>query len=197
MSVELDNSNVSKVLGQIVDYPDQYDPSILVREPRQSNRKHLDISDDSPPFIGADVWNAYEISCLTKSGLPVAAIAKIVYPCTNKYIVESKSIKLYFNSYNMSRFGDTREEALREIGDRASADLSDLLDTNVVVCLFTPTESRELARSHIFDPNVYTTLEDDDNLVNDMVFDTYSETPIYLNLHKTVIKLNSFIIVVY
>ena len=65
MSVTLDNSNVSKVLGQVVDYPDQYDPSILVREPRQSNRKHLGISDDEPPFVGYDIWNAYEISCLT------------------------------------------------------------------------------------------------------------------------------------
>ena len=75
MSVELDNSNVSKVLGKTVDYPDQYDPSILVREPRQSNRKHLQILDDDLPFVGADVWNAYEISCLTEKGLPVAAIA--------------------------------------------------------------------------------------------------------------------------
>ena len=185
MSIEPDNTNVSKVLGKVVDYPDQYDPTILVREPRQSNRIHLDISDDDPPFVGADVWNAYEISCLTTKGLPVAAIAKIVYPCTNKYIVESKSIKLYFNSYNMSRFGNTREEALQEIGNRASADLSDLLETNVVVCLFTPTEARTLATNDIFNPAKYITLEDDDKLVENLEFNTYSETPDLLRATST------------
>ena len=49
-TAQLDNSNVSKVLGKTVDYPDQYDPSILVREPRQSNRDHLDLNDDNLPF---------------------------------------------------------------------------------------------------------------------------------------------------
>jgi len=177
MSVELDNSNVSKVLGQVVDYPDQYDPSILVREPRQSNRKHLDINDDDLPFVGADVWNAYEISCLTQTGLPVTAIAKIVYPASSKYIVESKSIKLYFNSYNMSRFGKTQQEALDEIGERSAQDLSDLLETNVVVNLFTPTQARDYATSHIFNPKKYITLEDIPDVVNNLSFDQYSESP--------------------
>jgi 7-cyano-7-deazaguanine reductase len=67
---EIDNTNVSKVLGKIVDYPNQYDKSILVREPRQSNRTHLHIEDDNLPFIGFDVWNAYEVSALTGNGLP-------------------------------------------------------------------------------------------------------------------------------
>lgn len=177
MSVQLDNTNVSKVLGKVVDYPDQYDPSILVREPRQSNRRHLQIHDDDLPFVGADVWNAYEISCLTEKGLPVAAIAKIVYPCSNEYIVESKSIKLYFNSYNMSRFGQTPDEALRVIGERASNDLSDLLETNVVISLYTPTEARENATRDIFDPKKYITLEDQSNVVDDLSFEKYTETP--------------------
>ena len=49
-TTQLDNSNVSKVLGKTVDYPDQYDPSILVREPRQGNRAHLDLPDDEIPY---------------------------------------------------------------------------------------------------------------------------------------------------
>ena len=175
MSVTLDNSNVSKVLGQVVDYPDQYDSSILVREPRQSNRKHLQINDNNLPFVGADVWNAYEISCLTKKGLPVTAIAKIIYSCDNTYIVESKSIKLYFNSYNMTRLGETPEEALRLLGERASEDLSNLLETNVIVSLFTPTEAREHSTAHIFNPNDYITLEDQNNVINDVTFDVYTE----------------------
>ena len=90
MNTELDNSNISKHLGKITGYISTYEPSLLVREPRANNRKHLDISDDNPPFCGYDIWNAYEVSCLTNEGMPVAAIAKIVYPATNKYIVESK-----------------------------------------------------------------------------------------------------------
>ena len=93
---QLDNSNVSKLLGKTVDYPDQYDHTILVREPRQSNRTHLDLNSNSLPFCGYDIWNAYEVSCVTEKGLPVTGVAKIVYPCDNEYIVESKSLKLYF-----------------------------------------------------------------------------------------------------
>jgi len=90
---KLDNKNVSKHLGQTSEYKSTYDPSLLVREPRQSNRTHLGIKDDNLPFIGNDTWNAYEISALTNEGLPVVGVAKIVYPCSSKYIFESKSIK--------------------------------------------------------------------------------------------------------
>ena len=174
-TTQLDNSNISKVLGKTVDYPDQYDPSILVREPRQSNRAHLQIRDKDLPFVGADIWNAYEISCLTERGLPVAAIGKIVYPCSNKYIVESKSLKLYLNSYNMSRFGNTAEDALNIIGDKISTDLSNLLETNVAVSLYTPTEARNYAVPHIFNHGEYITLEDHSNVVDNLEFDQYTE----------------------
>tara|TARA_Y100000310_G_scaffold345541_1_gene466263 strand:+ start:390 stop:1304 length:915 start_codon:yes stop_codon:yes gene_type:complete len=177
MSVQLDNTNVSKVLGKTVDYPDQYDSSILVREPRKSNRQHLKIRDDDLPFVGADVWNAYEVSCLTKKGLPVVAIAKIVYPASNSYIVESKSIKLYLNSFNMTRLGNTVEEALSIIGEKISADLSNLLETNVAVGLFTPTEAREHSTKYIFDPKQYITLEDQPNVVDNNEFEHYTESP--------------------
>ena len=73
------NEDISKVLGQTVSYPDQYDPRILVREPRQRNRTYLDIQDDKLPFFGFDTWNAYEVSAITKRGIPISGIAKIVY----------------------------------------------------------------------------------------------------------------------
>lgn len=188
-TAQLDNSNISSVLGKTVDYPDQYDSSILVREPRRGNRVHLQIHDDDPPFVGADIWNAYEVSCLTLKGLPVTAIAKIVYPCTNEYIVESKSLKLYLNSYNMTRLGETLDEALNIIGERIADDLSELLKTNVVVGIFTPTEAREGATNAIFNSKQYITLEDQDNVVNGLEFDTYTETPSLLtatqNPHQT------------
>lgn len=131
MNITLDNSNISKHLGKVTGYKATYDPSLLVREPRQNNRKHLGISDDKPPFFGYDIWNAYEVSCLTQGGMPIAAIAKIVYPATNKYIVESKSIKLYMNSFNMEVFEGNMHHVLKQLENKIADDLSVLLETNV------------------------------------------------------------------
>lgn len=133
---ELDNSNINVHLGKASEYKSQYDPSLLVREPRQSNRTHLGIQDDNLPFVGYDTWNGYEISGLTNNGLPVTGVAKIVYPCDSKYIVESKSIKLYFNSFNMTKLGSTSDEVLYQIEKKAAEDLSKLLETNVSVTIF-------------------------------------------------------------
>lgn len=137
---ELDNSNIAVHLGAISKYKSSYDPSLLVREPRQSNRTHLGLQDDDLPFEGGDTWNAYEVSGLTDHGLPVAGVGKIYYPCDGKYIVESKSIKLYFNSFNMTKLGDTSEDVRKEIARRASVDLSKLLEVNVEVKIFSNSE---------------------------------------------------------
>ena len=130
---ELDNSRISKHLGQTSQYKSQYDPDLLVREPRSSNREYLNIFDDDLPFVGFDTWNAYECSFLLNNGAPVTGIVKCIYPCSSKYIVESKSIKLYFNSYNMTKMGENREDAIALFEKDASTDLSELLETNVVV----------------------------------------------------------------
>jgi len=182
---KLDNKTVSKHLGQTSEYKTTYDPSLLVREPRQSNRTHLGIKDNDLPFHGNDTWNAYEISALTNNGLPVVGIAKIVYPCDSEYIVESKSIKLYFNSFNMTKLGDTAEDVLDEIGKMAAGDLSALLETKVLVRVHS--NARALGEINIFTakeewmhsenctPN-YITLEDE-YPVEDIKFFVYTETP--------------------
>ena len=159
---QLDNSNISKVLGRTVNYPDQYDPSILVREPRHGNRKHLDLDDNNLPFCGYDIWNAYEVSCLTNKGFTVTGIAKIVYPCDNKYIVESKSLKLYFNSFNMTKLGDDSQQARALIESDASADLSELLETDVAVSVFDPSDvtKHQISNKGQYFYGTYSTLED-------------------------------------
>ena len=172
-TAQLDNSNVSKVLGKTVDYPDQYDSSILVREPRQNNRDHLGINDDNLPFCGYDIWNAYEVSCLTNKGFPVTGIAKIVYPCDNRYIVESKSLKLYFNSFNMTQLGETSNEARAHIKERVEADLSNLLETNVLVSIFPP---HEIGPVNPYFNTGYDTLETRSGS-DDLFFNIYNETP--------------------
>jgi len=130
---ELDNSRISKHLGQTSQYKSQYDPNLLVKEPRSNNREYLNIFDDDLPFVGSDTWNAYECSFLLDNGCPVTGVVKCVYPCSSKYIVESKSIKLYFNSYNMTRMAAERAVAISSFEKTASRDLSELLETDVRV----------------------------------------------------------------
>jgi 7-cyano-7-deazaguanine reductase len=173
----LDNSNISVHLGKTSEYKSQYDASLLVREPRSNNRKHLDISDDNIPFYGNDTWNAYEISALTHNGLPVAGIGKIVYPCSSKYIVESKSIKLYFNSFNMTKLAKTADEVRDAIAAHASRDLSQLLETDVQVKVFSNYEAicEQTSAVDEYMIDEYETLEniyDDDGEVT-----VYQETP--------------------
>ena len=188
---KLDNSNISKHLGQSSQYKSTYDPSLLVREPRQSNRTHLNIQDEDLPFVGNDTWNAYEVSGLTDTGLPVTGVAKIVYPCSNKYIVESKSIKLYFNSFNMTKLGETSNEVREVIARRASADLSKLLETDVRVNVFSNAYILEDAECAINEwghdvvkhkKAAYVTLEEV-YPVEGVEFSVYTETP---NLLKVI-----------
>ena len=174
----LDNSRITKHLGQVSSYKDQYDPTLLVNEPRSNNRLHLEIHDDDLPFVGYDTWNAYEVSGLTNNGMPVAGVAKIVYPSSSKYIVESKSIKLYFNSYNMYRCGDTPEQVLESISTQSALDLSALLETEVKVHIHQAMGMRSTGES-VMVPEAYTTLEDSFNQeqLGEMIVETYVETP--------------------
>ena len=173
----LDNSRISKHLGQISEYKSTYDPGLLVSEPRANNRKHLNVSDNNLPFVGFDTWNAYEVSGLTDDGLPVAGVAKIQYPCDSKYIVESKSIKLYFNSFNMNKCGPNAAAALLYISQRATEDLSALLQTDVQVCVLASAVANNNREEYIFGDEYYTLEDELHSDIDGVQFDTYQETP--------------------
>lgn len=123
-------------LGKPITTPEKYEPSLLFRIPRSENRIQYDIDDDHLPFVGFDVWNCYEVSFLTDNGLPVSRVMKLVYPANSKYLVESKSLKLYLNSFNMDHFGKTVLKAEERVGVAISNDLSLLLEAQVYVSLF-------------------------------------------------------------
>lgn len=171
-ATKLDNSNISVHLGQTSKYKSTYDETLLVREPRTNNRKHLDIKEGALPFIGGDIWNAYEISGLTDSGIPVTGFAKIYYPCDSTYIVESKSIKLYFNSFNMTRLGSSAEDVAQAIEYMSSRDLSILLETDVQVKIHSA-DSLSNTSGYF---TKYKTLETSLDL-SDITCDVYNETP--------------------
>jgi 7-cyano-7-deazaguanine reductase len=132
---EIAARHLGKVGGE--GYKDTYDPELLVKIPRYLNRVGYGIKEKSLPFLGYDVWNAYEVSALTTKGLPVSGILKIVCPADSQYHVESKSIKLYLNSFNMTTMGHNTYECTREIENRVARDLSVLLETDVRVKMFT------------------------------------------------------------
>lgn len=120
-------------LGKRVEMCDQYNPDLLVAVPRIDNRRHYNIDNNDLPFVGWDIWHAYEFSALTENGLPVTRLLKIKYNCTSEFIIESKSLKLYLNSYNMTRLGENISECLNICKEKIEKDLSDKLKTNVTV----------------------------------------------------------------
>ena len=84
-------------------------------------------------FFGYDIWHAYEFSCMTENGIPITRVMKMKYPCDNEFLVESKSLKLYLNSFNMMRFGKNTQECLNICKSMIEKDLSELLKTTVEI----------------------------------------------------------------
>ena len=107
-------------LGQQSAFIDQYDASLLFPIARAAKRLELGI-DSAPPFFGADMWTAFELSWLNLRGKPQVALAHITVPCESPNIVESKSFKLYLNSFSNTRFSDAREVRERIRADVGAA----------------------------------------------------------------------------
>lgn len=96
-------------LGKTTAYRNTYAPELLCPVPRRLKRTELGLRDEALPFLGADIWNAYELSWLNTKGKPVVAIAEFTVPCSTPNLVESKSFKLYLNSLNGTRFANVAE----------------------------------------------------------------------------------------
>ena len=89
-------------LGKPVAYAEHYDPSLLFPILRQGKRDELGLAAGTLPFVGEDVWNAYELSWLNPRGKPEVAVARFVFPADSPCLVESKSLKLYLNAFNQT-----------------------------------------------------------------------------------------------
>ena len=118
-------------LGKKSENSENYNPSLLVAIPRCENRKQYNINDNSLPFDGFDVWHAYEFSALTQNGVPVTRLLKLKYGCRSEFLVESKSLKLYLNSFNMSKFGADVNECLEICKNIIEKDLEEKLKTKI------------------------------------------------------------------
>lgn len=116
-------------LGKDVQYVGQYDASLLFPIDRAEKRAEIGI--DTPlPFSGVDIWNAYEFSWLDARGKPKVALIEFRVPVSSPNIIESKSFKLYLNSYMQTRFADTeamRQQIARDLSQAAGANVSVML----------------------------------------------------------------------
>ena len=115
-------------LGQKTEYKSQYDASLLQPVPRRLNREGLGIVETQPFNQGADVWTCYELSWLNPNGLPQVAIADIVIDFKSENLIESKSFKLYLNSFNHTKFA-----SIEEVEQTLTRDLSQCASGQVLV----------------------------------------------------------------
>ena len=111
-------------LGKISTYIDKYDKSLLFPIDRQLNRTELGIVKNNLSFRGYDIWNAFELSWLNKKGKPEIALCRFIIPCESDNLIESKSFKLYLNSFNGSKFSsaeDVKGILQKDISDAAGS----------------------------------------------------------------------------
>ena len=132
-------------LGKSTDYRDTYDASLLQGVPRSLNRDPLGLHADNLPFHGADIWTLYELSWLNGKGLPQVAVGHVELPDTSLNLVESKSFKLYLNSFNQTRFA-----SWQDVAETLTRDLSACAQGEVKVSLYRldELEGQPIARLH-------------------------------------------------
>ena len=125
-----DKSLQSLKLGQATEYAANYDRTLLQPVPRKLNRDGLGITEQQPFTQGADIWTAYEISWLNQKGLPQVAIADVEIDYRSENLIESKSFKLYLNSFNQTKF-----DSIDQVQSIMQQDLRDCAQGEVKVRL--------------------------------------------------------------
>ncbi len=113
-------------LGKQSAYSTSYNPNLLYPIPRAEKRREIGVDPQQLPFVGFDCWNHYEVSWLNEKGKPIVAIAELVYDCASPKIIESKSFKLYFNSFNNTKIKNSlalEEMIKKDVAERIDADV--------------------------------------------------------------------------
>lgn len=145
MSVNNMSEAAAKSLGSANSYAvytDQFDPSQLNPMPRVLARQDWGIKGDE--FVGYDVWHCHEATFLLSNGLPVAGTLKIVCPASSEFMVESKSFKLYLNTFDMCKMGSTLKEAIANYEEQVEKDISACIGAPVSVKFFKSGDDQKL-----------------------------------------------------
>lgn len=117
-------------LGRVSSYRSAYDPTLLFPIARAGKRAEIGIAGATLPFVGVDLWNAYELSWLNPRGKPQVAIGEFRVPADSPRLIESKSLKLYLNSFNQTRLAN-----IDEVASTIARDLSAAADATVSVAV--------------------------------------------------------------
>lgn len=186
--------------------PEHVDSSLLVGIPRYLNREQYNISNTD--FKGFDAWYAYEVSVLLQNGMPLNFILRIEYPSNSECIVESKSFKLYLNSFNLMRINGAIPEVIETVKNTIETDLSKTVNGKVTATLTTLGYNNQyntcssISFSGCVSINAtgcVTSSTATSNIVNleqvlmntqgfnilDTEFDTYTETPELIKINPT------------
>lgn len=159
-------------LGKDTVYSTRYDPLLLDPIPRAIAREQLEaVGGPLPDFMGVDLWTGFEVSWLNTHGMPQVAIVEFLVPCTSANIVESKSFKLYLNSFNQTHFDS--QQAVQEV---MAADLSAAAQGSVEVIFYQLAEYNGLRpvtepQGHCLDQQ-------------HIAIDCYTPNPDFLSLNK-------------
>lgn len=160
-------------LGKKTTYASQYQPDLLFQIPRQINRQEIGIS-QTLPFKGNDVWNAYELSWLNPKGKPMVAVGEFIIPCESPNLVESKSIKLYLNSFTNTKF-----DSIEQVRQIIQKDLSEASHADVKVTLIATDQFPEMMIKKFSGINL-------DHL--DVTCDQYAIHPAYLSTEEKIVS---------
>ena len=166
-------------------YQDTYTPSLLYPVPRSLGRGEIGIKPGEVPFYGVDIWNCYELSWLNLKGKPQILMLQIIVPCTSEVLVESKSLKLYFNSFNNSKFKDEVE-----VIDIISKDLNNMLGGGVIISKIPSLEQGNMPGKSIDDLDI----ECDEYRINKKLLKLVkSDDKVSEILHSNLLKCNCLV----
>ena len=180
MSNEM-NDIAAKSLGSANSYAvytDKFDPTLLNPMPRSIARDHWGITGQE--FVGFDVWHCHEATFMLNNGCPVAGTLKFVYPASSEFMVESKSAKLYLNSFDMCKMGATLAEAIAAYEKQIEQDLSACVRAPVRVKFHSSIDWENDARPNVLEG--YDNIENMNPEIRDIVFTDYNGNGAYVSL---------------
>lgn len=162
-------------LGQVSSQDSHYNPERLFAIARAAKREEIGVEPTNLPFYGFDCWNHYEVSWLNQKGKPMVAVAEISYDCTTPFLIESKSLKLYFNSFNNTQFN-----SMEEVAQLVTNDLAKRLEGDVQVRIMS------LREKELSEVQPHFTGECLDSL--DVTCSVYLVEPDYLQVEENVVE---------
>lgn len=168
-------SVIESELGKKSDYDSTYNPSRLYPIPRVGKRQEIGIDSAHLPFVGFDCWNHYEVSWLNEKGKPMVGIAEIFYDCHSPNIIESKSLKLYFNSFNNTKIknSDLLENTIKK-------DLEERVEAPVLVTIYNLDQAKQLTVTQKLQGECI------DHL--DVECSVYLVNPSFLSVHDVIVE---------